>query len=161
MHGTMSKARPPGVRTSRRPLTHLSDCTGRQAMANPTFRTHVITSQHPQIRPGQLSFDDLIGHYSDDIPTAPGHYVYRFWGADGTCLYVGCTGRDRPRRLSERFEGHRHERGRPWLSKMAYRDFATFTSAADALAEEKRQIAELQPVYNKRGRENTRRCVVL
>ena len=101
--------------------------------------------------PDQMPSDDLTGHYTESIPASPGHYVYRLWAADGTCLYVGVTGIWRPQRVAARLGRHRSARGRGWLAKMTRIEVASFPNGSDAWVEEKRQIAALQPVYNKRG----------
>jgi hypothetical protein len=109
--------------------------------------------------PGQLSFDDMLdwpADYSDKPPPGRGHYVYRFWTADDICLYVGVTGIWRPLLISQRLRSHKTKQ-QPWVRKSARADFASFASAADAMAEEDRQIAALQPRYNKVGRPNARR----
>jgi excinuclease UvrABC nuclease subunit len=108
-----------------------------------------------QTRPvvGQMSFDDLIGQYSTNIPAARGHYVYRFWAADGTCLYVGCVGTSWPRAVHERLHEHglKSSPSRRFMREVAHIDCASFASSKDALAEETHQIAALQPVHNKVG----------
>ena len=91
--------------------------------------------------------------YSETIPTARGHYVYRFWAADGTCVYVGCVGERGPRRLSARFA--QHKRQSPWWPQVARIDVAGLASTADVITEERAQIAQLNPVHN---RQHLGRC---
>jgi len=85
--------------------------------------------------------------YSGTIPTSAGHYVYRLWAADGTCLYVGCTGERGTRRVSDRLYGHRCQK--PWWPEVARIDVAAFATPAEIITEERRQIGELGPVHNK------------
>jgi hypothetical protein len=85
--------------------------------------------------------------YSETIPAGLGHHVYRLWAADGTCLYVGCAGERRPRRVRSRLAAHKHEK--PWWPQVARIEVATFLSAAEVVAEETAQITRLKPAYNK------------
>lgn len=84
--------------------------------------------------------------YSEVIPKKRGHYVYRLWAVDGTCLYVGCAGEREPRRVSERLSDHRRKKS--WWPQVARIDIATFATASEVVAEEPRQITALQPVHN-------------
>lgn len=85
--------------------------------------------------------------YSETIPTKPGHYVYRLWTADGTCLYVGCVGERSPRKLRDRLSDHKREK--PWWPQVARIDAASFAGPLEVIAEEPAQIAQLNPVHNK------------
>lgn len=85
--------------------------------------------------------------YSEAIPSKAGHYVYRLWGADGTCLYVGLVGERRPLRVRDRLRSHKH--GKPWWPQVARIDVAAFPDAAAIIAEEKEQIRQLHPVHNR------------
>ena len=92
--------------------------------------------------------------YSEIIPTRPGHYVYRLWAADGTCLYVGLVGQREAGRISDRF--WMHKRDKPWWPEVASIDAATFSNPSEVVTEEKLQIASLEPFHHKQLR---KRCV--
>jgi hypothetical protein len=83
--------------------------------------------------------------YSEDLPTAPGYYVYRLWGP-GRCLYVGFVGENGPRLLSARLGEHR--RTKPWWPQATLIDAADCGHQLEAMAEEIRQIELLRPVHN-------------
>lgn len=89
-----------------------------------------------------------VAEYNKTWPTKRGHYVYRFWGYDGTSLYVGCAGERVPVRVSSRIGDHRRQQ--PWWPEVdeARTDVAIFGSAAEVVEEEPRQIAALSPKYN-------------
>lgn len=112
----------------------------------------MITQQSPRRTGGQLASGTAASlraaaDYSEVIPTRPGFYVYRLWAADGTCLYVGCVGERRPRRVTQRLNEHR--RDKPWWPQVARIDVASLGSSAEVIAEEPVQIAQLEPVHNK------------
>jgi hypothetical protein len=94
-----------------------------------------------------MSIPDEVADYSETIPAAPGHYVYRLWAADGTCLYVGCCGERTPQRVSSRLRDHR--RKKQWWPQVARIDVATFGTATGAVTEEPLQIRRLSPAHNK------------
>jgi hypothetical protein len=83
---------------------------------------------------------------SETIPSRPGHYVYRLW-ADDVCLYVGRCGEVKPRRVHARLRAHKARKA--WWPQVNRIDVATFSSAAEIILEEPKQIAELNPVHNK------------
>lgn len=88
--------------------------------------------------------------YSDALPTAPGYYVYRLWGAawsESGCLYVGMVGDNGPRRLSARLA--EHKRTKPWWSAVARIDAAE-CDMYNVGHEEALQIARLRPDHNRR-----------
>lgn len=85
--------------------------------------------------------------YSEDLPTAPGYYVYRLWDADGKCMYVGMVGDNVPRRLSARLGQHR--RDKTWWPAVARIDAATCAQFT-VHEEEARQIEALRPYRNRR-----------
>ena len=91
--------------------------------------------------------------YSTVIPTRLGHYVYRLWAADGTCLYVGLTGERGLRRVSTRLRAHQGLGGpaKPWWPEVARIEVAALSTAVAAIAEEEAQIIELKPVHNMNG----------
>lgn len=94
-----------------------------------------------------MSIPDEVADYSETIPTAPGHYVYRLWAADGTCLYVGCCGERTPQRVGSRLRAHKREK--PWWPEVTRIDVATFGTAGAVVAEEPAQIKQLSPTYNR------------
>jgi hypothetical protein len=83
--------------------------------------------------------------YSEDLPIAPGYYVYRLWG-DGGCLYVGFVGENGPRRLSPRLA--EHKRTKPWWPQVALVDAADCGHYSEAAGEEMRQTERLNPDHN-------------
>ncbi len=85
--------------------------------------------------------------YIEIIPTRRGHYVYRLWAADGTCLYVGCVGERRPGRVTERLRAHRNQK--PWWPEVTRIEVCTLARTEDVAPEETRQITVLKPVHNK------------
>lgn len=82
------------------------------------------------------------------------YYVYRVWGADGECLYVGKTWN-----LDIRFASHksslsrrvRGQRRSEWLKAFTRVDARHFASAADALEFERSEIRRLRPDGNVMG----------
>lgn len=78
------------------------------------------------------------------VPRVQPYRLYRFFGADGTLLYVGMTGRIPVKRLME------HVADKPWASEMAswQVDPQTWWSEADVLAAEKHAIVTERPRYN-------------
>lgn len=72
--------------------------------------------------------------------------MYRFWRG-GQVVYVGVT-RQRP---AQRFLEHMQRRGRSWWRSLDRVEVASFSDERAAQAEEKAQIAALQPALNKRG----------
>jgi hypothetical protein len=87
-----------------------------------------------------------MAEYSETIPTKPGRYVYRFWAADGTCLYVGCVGERSLRTVRGRFAQHKGDKA--WWPQIVRTDVASFATAQDLIAEERAQIAQLKPSFN-------------
>lgn len=86
--------------------------------------------------------------YSEEIPSAAGYYVYRFWAADDTCLYVGRIGDRGPRSPQPRFRHHR--RGQTWWPDVARIEVAEFPDHPAVVAEETGQIDALRPLHNAR-----------
>jgi hypothetical protein len=84
--------------------------------------------------------------YSEEIPTAPGYYVYRFWTDGGTCLYVGRVGDNGPRPPQSRFRHHRINK--TWWPDVAKIEIAELPDHPAIVAEEVRQIEALRPVHN-------------
>lgn len=83
--------------------------------------------------------------YSEDLPSAPGWYCYRLWGADGRCLYVGMVGDNGPRRLRARISEHRKRK--PWWGDVCRIDAADCGPWGSA-DEELRQTLALKPIHN-------------
>jgi hypothetical protein len=86
--------------------------------------------------------------YSEEIPTAPGYYVYRFWTADGTCLYVGRVGDSGPRSPQARLNNHRYTK--TWWPDVAKIEVAELPDHPAVVAEEAEQIKALRPLHNVR-----------
>jgi hypothetical protein len=84
--------------------------------------------------------------YSEAIPTEPGYYVYRFWAADETCLYVGRVGDSGPRPPQARLNYHR--RNKAWWPDVARIEIAELPDHPAVVAEESRQIQALNPAHN-------------
>jgi hypothetical protein len=73
-----------------------------------------------------------------------GPIVYRYYGADGEPLYIGCTTNP-----LQRLTCHMQtSRWWPWVASM---EVGYFDSHADALAAEAAAIAAEKPRYNRRG----------
>jgi len=84
--------------------------------------------------------------YTEEIPTAPGYYVYRFWADGGTCLYVGRVGNNGPRPPQPRFRSHR--RSKTWWPDVARIEIAELPDHPAIVAEEAGQIEALRPLHN-------------
>ena len=69
------------------------------------------------------------------------HYVYRYFDVAGNLLYVGCTNNPHRRELQHRTS--------PWHSESASLTVGEPMSRNDALAEERRAIADESPKYNR------------
>lgn len=85
--------------------------------------------------------------YSPVIPKHRGRYIYRLWASDGGCLYVGRVGEIDPRFLYMRFAEHR--KTKPWWPQVTRIDVLEVSGRDELFDEERVQIQELQPVYNK------------
>jgi hypothetical protein len=68
--------------------------------------------------------------------------VYRYYGAAGQLRYVGATGQGH-------WRSHDHGRAAEWWPLVNRGEFEHFTSAAEALDQQRRLIASLAPLYNR------------
>lgn len=71
----------------------------------------------------------------------PGYVVYRHYGSDGTCLYVGHT-ESMHRRTGQ------HMRGQPWSDQVARTVMNRYATKPLMIAAERDQIAVHRPVHN-------------
>ncbi len=69
------------------------------------------------------------------------HYVYEFYAADGTCLYVGCT-----RHLTARLQTHTKK---TWWHEVAHIQITTQANVAEGHQVEKDRIQLLNPIHNR------------
>lgn len=76
----------------------------------------------------------------NDTPT----FVYRYWAADGTLLYVGMTSA-----LDMRDSGHRT--ASPWYGEVARRTHTEYADRPTAAAAEAAAITTERPLYNRAG----------
>lgn len=85
-----------------------------------------------------------------DLPT----FVYRFYDADGTLLYVGIT-------LDPHTRWEDHRTGKPWWPDVASITAHRYPTRLDALIEEDRAIRDEGPLYNRansRAAPKERKC---
>lgn len=68
------------------------------------------------------------------------HYVYEFYAADGSALYVGCT-----KRAGDRIADHELK---PWWPEVARMEVNRHPDLAAGLAAERVRIQTLRPVHN-------------
>lgn len=87
-----------------------------------------------------------------DIANEP-HYVYRYYSADGRCLYIGCTVN-----IAAREAGHSRS---VWFGQAARREFVLYRNRQVALAVESVAIIVRHPAFNCSGRTHRLRHPVL
>ncbi len=68
------------------------------------------------------------------------HYVYEFYAADGTCLYIGCT-----LNLGRRFLAHVYK---PWWSEVAAINVDTYPDWTAGSSAERSLIEAHNPIHN-------------
>jgi hypothetical protein len=72
-----------------------------------------------------------------DVP----HYVYRYFAADGICLYIGCT-----HDLNAR---HKQHQDKEWFATATRREHTEYPDRWTGLVAEKTAIMVVKPVHNK------------
>ena len=82
------------------------------------------------------------------IPLNPGPSVYRFWNAEGECLYVGMS---RAQRLFRRIGAHMLDtlHKTKWWKDVVRVDRMELADEEAAQVEERRQIYLQRPIHNK------------
>ena len=98
----------------------------------------------------------LPGNTYDDIPEAPGVYV--FHGENNVVLYVGKSINLRARVMSHFSGDHRDSRDMRIAREITRIDWIETGGELGALIEEARLVKQLAPVYNRRLRRTTELC---
>jgi len=94
----------------------------------------------------QRRFSDLefVNTHGAKVPLAAlrdGHYVYRFFAANGALLYVGYT-----KNLAHRFHGHKTTKS--WWHEVASVEVRLFDDSTAALQHERHAIRTERPHHN-------------
>jgi DNA polymerase-3 subunit epsilon len=98
----------------------------------------------------------LSGNVFDDIPEAPG--VYLFYGENGIALYVGKSINLRTRVMSHFSGDHRVNKDMKIAREVVRIDWIQTAGELGALIEEARVVKQLAPVYNRRLRRSAELC---